>query len=361
MDLLTTYTHHSELQVITALSLTSPIHILPQHPLSPLPACCVFNGSSLATASNSVDSSVSHSRVVTIRRIYRNWTLNWTVSQSESESLYDWRFTDNQFVLAPSPLRLTARYFFQFYTYDCSPYVTSSLARGWVCRLQLLLALATSIILRSESRRTHGHILRFQILVSPNLEIRSPYLYPPGTGWPSYTLKHWVFFPSSFTTRRATVDVIRTRLHTLEGQCAMPWSINSRCTEHETPPQQCLHFLLSNLLPRRHELFESSLMLRPTVSRPVLPEQSTHLAPTIRFPPLSNSRWHADAGRHPHERTGPPPTTTDGPRQPSHSRVRFPRDPRPHPTVSDSRLPPSSPPTTRRATVEALELASAWD
>jgi hypothetical protein len=36
------------------------------------------------------------------------------VSQSESESdlLYDWRFTANQFVLAPSPLRLTTGDFF---------------------------------------------------------------------------------------------------------------------------------------------------------------------------------------------------------------------------------------------------------
>jgi hypothetical protein len=29
-------------------------------------------------------------------------------SESESELLYDWRFTPNQFVFAPSPLRLTA-------------------------------------------------------------------------------------------------------------------------------------------------------------------------------------------------------------------------------------------------------------
>jgi hypothetical protein len=32
--------------------------------------------------------------------------------KSESELLYDWRFSVNQFVLAPSPLRLTARIFF---------------------------------------------------------------------------------------------------------------------------------------------------------------------------------------------------------------------------------------------------------
>jgi hypothetical protein len=38
--------------------------------------------------------------------------LSEAVSESESELLYDWRFTANQFVLAPSPLRLTARIFF---------------------------------------------------------------------------------------------------------------------------------------------------------------------------------------------------------------------------------------------------------
>jgi hypothetical protein len=53
-------------------------------------------------------------------------------SDSESELLYDWRFTANQFVLATSPLRLTTRIFiFQLNTCGYSPYVTSSLTRGW--------------------------------------------------------------------------------------------------------------------------------------------------------------------------------------------------------------------------------------
>jgi hypothetical protein len=50
------------------------------------------------------------------------------------------------------------------------PYVTSSLMRGWVCRLQLLLAFASAVILRSESRETHGQILLSQIRGSSNLE-----------------------------------------------------------------------------------------------------------------------------------------------------------------------------------------------
>jgi hypothetical protein len=36
---------------------------------------------------------------------------------------------------------------------------------------------------------------------------RSSYLYPRGTGWPSYTSSHWVPFSSPPTTRRATVEV----------------------------------------------------------------------------------------------------------------------------------------------------------
>jgi hypothetical protein len=63
-----------------------------------------------------------------------------------------------------------------------SPNVASSLMSGWVCRLQLLLALANAIILRSESHETHDHILLSQILDSFNLEGQVPYLYPPGTG-----------------------------------------------------------------------------------------------------------------------------------------------------------------------------------
>jgi hypothetical protein len=49
------------------------------------------------------------------------------------------------------------------------------------------------------------YCLRFEAL--PTWRSRSPYLYPPGTGWPSYTPRHWVPFSSPLTTRRATVEV----------------------------------------------------------------------------------------------------------------------------------------------------------
>jgi hypothetical protein len=45
----------------------------------------------------------------------------------ESELLYDWRFTANQFVLATGPLRLTtSNFIFQLNTCGYCPYVTSS-------------------------------------------------------------------------------------------------------------------------------------------------------------------------------------------------------------------------------------------
>jgi hypothetical protein len=129
-------------------------------------------------------------------------------SQSELELLYDWRFTANQFVLAPNPLRLTTRDIFVNWTIAVfSPYVTSSLTRGYVCRLRLLLAVASAVIFGSESRGTHDHILLSQIRDTPQPGGRSPYLYPTGTGWPSYTPRHWVPFSSPPTIRRAAVDV----------------------------------------------------------------------------------------------------------------------------------------------------------
>jgi hypothetical protein len=61
------------------------------------------------------------------------------------------------------------------------------------------------------------------------------------------------------------------------------------------------------------------------------------------------------------ERTGLSFTTTAGPCQRTHSRVRVPWDSRPYSTVSDSRLSFLSPRMTRRATVEAFDPASTRD
>jgi hypothetical protein len=79
--------------------------------------------------------------------------------------------------------------------------------RGRVCCSQFLLILASAVILGSESRGTYDHILLSKIRDSPNLEGQVPYLYPPGTGWPSYTPRHWVPFSPPPTNLRDTVEV----------------------------------------------------------------------------------------------------------------------------------------------------------
>jgi hypothetical protein len=54
-----------------------------------------------------------------------------------------------------------------------------SLTRGRVCRVQLLMILASVVILGSESRGTHDHILLSQVRDSPNLEGQVPvFIYP---------------------------------------------------------------------------------------------------------------------------------------------------------------------------------------
>jgi hypothetical protein len=96
----------------------------------------------------------------------------------------------NQFVLATSPLRLTTgNFIFQLNTYSYNPYVTS-----WVCRLQLLLVLASAVILRSESRATHDHIFTVSDSRLPQPGGSGPRIYipqeqggpviTPGTGFP---------------------------------------------------------------------------------------------------------------------------------------------------------------------------------
>jgi hypothetical protein len=82
--------------------------------------------------------------------------------------------------------------------------------RGWVISLQLLLALTSSVILRSESHSTHDHILLSEIGVSPNLEGQVPIFISPRNRVAQLYPRHWVPFLSSPMTCRTTVEVFET-------------------------------------------------------------------------------------------------------------------------------------------------------
>jgi hypothetical protein len=97
--------------------------------------------------------------------------------------------------------------FFQLNIWFHSPYITSILTIGWVCRLQLLLVLASAVIFRSESRGTHDHILSSQIRDSTNLEVQVYVFISPRNRWHNYSPRHWVLFSSPPATRRTAVEV----------------------------------------------------------------------------------------------------------------------------------------------------------
>jgi hypothetical protein len=99
------------------------------------------------------------------------------------------------------------QYFFSLNTWGHSSYITCSLTRGWVCRLQLLLVLASAVILRSKSSGTHDHVFLSRIRQFLKLEGQVPVCIFPGTGCPSYTLRHRVPFSSAPTSRWATVEL----------------------------------------------------------------------------------------------------------------------------------------------------------
>jgi hypothetical protein len=104
--------------------------------------------------------------------------------------------------LATSPLRhTTSNFSFQLNIYFHSPYITSSLTRGWVYSLQLLLALASAVILRSDSHETLDHILFPQIRDYPNLGNQVPVFISPRNRVAQLYPRPWV--PFSFSLRLA--------------------------------------------------------------------------------------------------------------------------------------------------------------
>jgi hypothetical protein len=106
------------------------------------------------------------------------------------------------------------RFYFQLNTCGNSTYVTSSVTRGWVCRFQLLLALASAVILGSKSRGTHYHILLPQIRDFPNLEGQvSVFISPSNRVAQLYPLALGSLFVASYDSQGYDGG-IRTRFHT---------------------------------------------------------------------------------------------------------------------------------------------------
>jgi hypothetical protein len=87
--------------------------------------------------------------------------------------------------------------------------VTSSLSRGWVCRLHLLLVLARAVILRSESCGTHDRTLLSQIRDSPHMKDQVPVFTSPRN---RVALLHPQALRSLFVAWGA-VEVFKPRLH----------------------------------------------------------------------------------------------------------------------------------------------------
>jgi hypothetical protein len=160
----------------------------------------IFTSHCLATDVNNVYSSAS---------VLKSGTefLSTELSHSESELLYDWRSTTKQIVLAPNSFILTTNnIFIRLNTCGHRHYVTSSLTTGWVSynccwpsRAQLFSGPSPAKLI------TTFYCLRFE---TPAIwRATSPYLYPPGTGRPSYTPRHLVPSSSPPTIRRAMVEV----------------------------------------------------------------------------------------------------------------------------------------------------------
>jgi hypothetical protein len=148
LNLLITYTHHSELQAITAPPLISTIHKSPTHF-----SCRVFICRSLATTSNNGNSSASCAQVLSPQPPLQNSTelkvQSCVTTDGQSASL-SWN----------KALIWGLRPDLYFCQRVAGLLMWGALSdEGRVGRLQLLLGLASAVVLGSDSHGTRNHIL----------------------------------------------------------------------------------------------------------------------------------------------------------------------------------------------------------
>jgi hypothetical protein len=140
------------------------------------------------------------------------------------------------------------------------------MTRGCVCHSQLLLALASEVILRSESCWTHDHILLSLIRDSPTLEGQVPVFISPRNRvvqlYPQALGSH---FDASYDLQ-GYGGCIRTRLH-----AGNKVKVEVKVTRRLEAYRQSVRLGAKPL--RAHDqrflYIYIYLMLRPTVSRPV--------------------------------------------------------------------------------------------
>jgi hypothetical protein len=128
--------------------------------------------------------------IVTVRWISHNPTVHWAVAPSllslpcrtqpiHSELLKTGSLLPISLSWRQAPWASQPVIFFSNWTLAVSPYVTSSLTRWWVCCLQMLLVLTSTVILMSEFHGAHDHILLSQIQDSRNREGQVPIFISP--------------------------------------------------------------------------------------------------------------------------------------------------------------------------------------
>jgi hypothetical protein len=187
--------------------------------------------------------------------------------------------------------------------------------------------------------------------------LMDPWLIITGSG-----LDDWIYWHLLLQSLLITITTARNKwLHKTRSilaglwlasllACLVMWLISFRVT-----------LRLSSALRMTYEWRTNpfSLILRPTVRRPVcLGIDHPSRAYDQIFITVKTVAGLLIWGALSDGRTDLSFTIAAGPHHRSHSRVRFPWDSRPYFTVSDSRLPFSSPLTSRRVTVEVFDLAS---
>jgi hypothetical protein len=106
-----------------------------------------------------------------------------------------------------------------------------SLTRGWVGRLQLLLVLASAVILGSESRWTPNHILLFQFRDYPNLEGQVPIFISPRNRVAQLYSQTLGSLFAAFYHSQCCGGGIRTRFHVgwcLKSLLQLSWLLTSQ-------------------------------------------------------------------------------------------------------------------------------------